>query len=117
MLWGEIGRFINECSIPLLAKDGGPLAVNHMEVRRADEMHTKNPLSYLVGRVSKKGEGLAGHHAEVTLGVGDEASGLDNMCREMFQGWAKRILWIGNPNPCNSFFRELVEAGDLLAPD
>lgn len=117
VLWGEIGRFLSTSAQPLLAKDGGPLIVNHMEVRCKSEMKSKNPLSYLVGRVSAKGEGLAGHHADVTLGIGDEASGLDNACREMFQGWAKRMLWIGNPNPCptNHFFFEAVRSSDLLA--
>lgn len=117
VLWGEIGRFISTSKQPLLAKDGGPLVVNHMEIRRKDEMSVKNPLSYLVGRVSAKGEGLAGHHADVTLGVGDEASGLDNTVREMMQGWAKRLLWIGNPNPCpaGQFFFELAKAGSLEA--
>ena len=73
VLWGEIGRFLTTSKQPLLAKDGGPLVVNHMEIRRKDEMHAKNPLNYLVGRVSAKGEGLAGHHADVTLAVADEA--------------------------------------------
>jgi hypothetical protein len=114
VLWGEIGRFLTTAAQPLLAKDGGPLVVNHMEIRRKDEMSSKNPLSYLVGRVSAKGEGLAGHHAEVTLGVGDEASGLSNEVRDMMQGWAKSLLWIGNPNPCLSFFYDLVEQGDLI---
>lgn len=117
VLWGEIGRFITTCKEPLLAKDGGPLIVNHMEIRRKEEMLVKNPLNYMVGRVSQKGEGLAGHHAEVTLCAGDEASGLDNKVREMAQGWARRCLWIGNPNPCTTFFFDLVKQGDLARPD
>jgi hypothetical protein len=117
VLWGEIGRFLTTSKYPLLAKDGGPLVVNHMEIRRKDEVETKNPLNYLVGRVSAKGEGLAGHHADVTLGVGDECSGLSNETRDMFLGWAKRLLWIGNPLPCppGHFFYEAVKSGDILA--
>lgn len=128
VLWGEISRFITTSAHPLLDKDGGPLTVNHMEIRRASEKDAKNPLNYLVGRVSAKGEGLAGHHAEETLGVGDEASGIADETYKMFQGWTdggynhaigksfKGKLFIGNPNPCNQFFYKNVKAGDLLAP-
>ncbi len=117
VLWAEIARFIRECRVPLLAKDGGPLVINHLEIRRKDEMAMKNPGSYLVGRVSKAGEGLAGHHAEYTLGVADEASGCSPVAYEMFQGWAKRMLVFGNPNPTppTHFFRKGCEAGDMLA--
>jgi hypothetical protein len=117
VLWGEIGRFLSTSRIPILAKDGGPLVVNHMEIRRKEEMESKNPLNYLVGRVSAKGEGLAGHHADVTLGFGDEATGLSNSVREMFQGWAKRLFWVSNPNPvpAGHFFYEAVKSGDILA--
>jgi hypothetical protein len=114
VMWGEIGRFISSSKVPLLAKHGGPLVVNHMEVRRADEADMKNPLSYLVGRVSEKGEGLAGHHAEYTMFIGDEASGLDDVSYEMAQGWAKRMYLFGNPNAeCANFWRTNIEAGDV----
>lgn len=118
VLWGEIGRFLTTSKHPLLAKDGGPLVVNHMEVRRKSEMDAKNPLNYLVGRVSAKGEGLAGHHADVTLAVADEASGVDDQAYSMFQGWAKRMLYIGNcnpPGPGCRFFYESVRGGEILA--
>ena len=125
VLWGEIGRFLVDCKVPLLVRDSGPLVVNHMEVRRASEVDAKNPLNYLVGRVSEKGEGLAGHHADWTLGIGDEASGIDDKVYEMFQGWAsgtpgrrgrglKRMLFIGNPNPTDNFFKKACKAGDLV---
>jgi hypothetical protein len=116
VLWAEITRFLTTCKYPLLAKHGGPLTVNHMEVRRASEKDAKNPINYLVGRVSAKGEGLAGHHAEDTLAVGDEASGVDENAYKMFQGWAKRMLFIGNPNNCSNFFQRGVELGDLIKP-
>lgn len=118
VLWGEIGRFISTAKHPLLVKRGGPLSMNHMEMRRASEMESKNPLNYLVGRVSAKGEGLAGHHADVTLAVADEASGMDDQVYSMFQGWAARLLLIGNPNPpgpgCRTFY-EAVKGGEILA--
>lgn len=117
VLWGEIGRYVATSKFPLLAKDKGPVTMNYLEIRRSDEMDAKNPLNYLRGRVSAKGEGLAGHHGEVTLFVADEASGVDDTAYKMAQGWAKRLLIFGNPNPCapTQFFRKGVEAGNLLA--
>jgi hypothetical protein len=35
----------------------------------------------------------------------------------MAQGWAKRMLFLGNPNPCDSFYRKMCDAGDLVRPD
>lgn len=125
VVWGEMSRFLTMqkeggfAAVPLLHKDGGPLVVNYMEVRRASESAAKNPLNYLAGRVSERGEGMAGHHADVTLLIGDEASGLVKKVREMGQGWAKAMLWIGNCNPESGqgFFKEEIAKGDLLASD
>ena len=112
VLWGEINRFINTSRLPLRTEDGGPLIVNHRDVTKVVN-GARCSISYLRGMVSAKGEGLAGHHAPYTLGVGDEASGLDDEVYKQFQGWAKRMLFIGNPNPCANFFFRGVEAGDL----
>ena len=113
VLWGEIDRFIRTCRYPMLAKDGGPLVYLHQEIRRVvngvEEMD-----SYLKGQVSKKGEGMAGHHAAHTLIIMDEASGVDEVVYEMAQGWAAHMLIIGNPNPCINFFKRGVFAGDLV---
>jgi len=89
--------------------------IQHRHLALPVEREAKNPLNYLVGRVSQKGEGLAGHHAEFTMFVGDEASGLDNEAYQAAQGWAKYMLIIGNPNPTRNFFYRAVTAGDLLA--
>jgi hypothetical protein len=112
VLWGEIGRWITSCRMPLISKDGGPLVVNHHEIRFVQESHAKHPMSYLVGQVSKEGEGMAGHHAAYTLLIGDESSGLKNEVKEQADGWAKRFLLFGNPNPCDNFFKKAVEAGN-----
>ena len=117
VLWGEIVRWINSSRVPLVnsreVKDA-PLIVNHRDVRKV--IHGRIcPISYLRGMVSERGEGLAGHHAPYTLFVGDESSGIDDTAYEQAQGWAKRMLFIGNPNPCENFFRKGVKAGDLLA--
>lgn len=118
VLWGEIGRFVTTSRHPLIySKENpdAPLTMQYMSIRRRGESESKNPLNYLVGRVSEKGEGLAGHHADVTLFVADEASGVDDKSYEMAQGWAKRMLIFGNPNPCGNFFFKGVKAGDLPA--
>jgi hypothetical protein len=119
VLWGEISRFIVTARRPLLYEGvhnpGGVLVLNYQELRRTEERAAKNPLNYLVGRVSQKGEGLAGHHAAFTMFVGDEASGLDNEAYKAAQGWAKHMLIFGNPNPCRNFFYDAVKGGDILA--
>ncbi len=115
VLWGEISRFLIHPTFSLLESDGGPLSMTHMRLVRSTEREVGNPYNYCVGMVYEDPEKMAGHHAEITLGIGDEASGLDDRCYEMFQGWAKSMLWIGNPNRCNNFFKKAVKAGDLLA--
>lgn len=114
VLWGEIGRFITTSAYPLLAKDGGPLIFNHREIRRAAVGgRDACKISYLIGQVSEKGEGMAGHHADYTLVAGDEASGIENLVYTQSATWAKRGLWIGNCNPTNNFFFEGVQGGDI----
>ncbi len=114
ILWGEIGRFIQSCRIPLLAKQGGPLIWNHRHLRKM--VNGKEcKISYLKGIVAERGEKMAGHHASHTLGVVDEASGVDNYVWSQMGTWADRRLAIGNCNPCDArhFFRVGVEGGDL----
>lgn len=120
VLWGEIGRFAATAKVRLIHESEdkpGPLVINYQEIRRSEERAAKNPLNYLAGRVSAKGEGLAGHHAEFTMLLVDEASGVDDIAYQMGQGWMKHFLAIGNPNPCNNFFRQGVKGGDLLAKE
>lgn len=113
VLWGEIGRFVQTCKYPLDHKKGGPLIINHHSIRKMVSGQM-DKISYLVGTVSEKGEGIAGHHARYTLVIGDEASGIDNEVKTQAERWAKRMLWIGNPNPCENFFRHGCKAGNLL---
>ncbi len=116
VLWGEMDRFVRTARYPLLRRDGGPLVYLDKEIRRVwGGIEEKD--SYVKGRVSKKGEGMAGHHAPWSLLVVDEASGVEEIAYEMGQGWAKRMLIFGNPNECapTHFFRRGVKAGDLLA--
>jgi hypothetical protein len=115
VLWGEIGRFIQSSRLPLQHKDGGPLVVNHRDIRKVAGGR-QCPVSYLRGMVSAKGEGLAGHHAPHTLLVVDEASGAEDEVYDRGGTWAKRMLILGNPYGCANFFYKGVKQGDLPAP-
>ena len=112
VLWGEISRFIKDAKYPLVDKDGGPFIFNHRDIRRASE--GIQGYSYLRGMVSEKGEGMAGHHADVAVGIIDEASGVDDLVYTQMDTWAKRKLIFGNTNPCENFFRKGIKAGDLM---
>jgi uncharacterized membrane protein YgcG len=120
VLWGEIRRFVQTAAFPLEAP-AGPLVVNHLHIRKVINGMVDG-LSYLVGRVSAKGEGMQGHHiSEVgdkiprTLWIADEASGVDDLGYKAADTWARRKLVIGNPYPCTNFFRTGVKGGDLYA--
>lgn len=122
VLWGEIRRLIDESKYNISAKDGGVLLTNHLHIRKIVDT-TKGRLcglSYILGRVSKKGEGLLGHHISErgdgiprTLFVVDEASGVEDEAYDKSDTWAKRKLIIGNPYPCNNFFYHAVTGGDI----
>lgn len=116
VLWSEIAKFVAMSKIPLTHNLGGPLVLTSHEIRHVSEIREMggNAGNYLKGRVSAKGEGMQGHHAEHTLFVCDEASGCDDTVYEMAATWFKRALIIGNPHPCQNFFFRGVEGGDLL---
>jgi hypothetical protein len=116
VLWGEIGKYLALAELPLLESRGGPLTVNALDIRFREEREVKKPVNYLIGCVSgETGEGLAGHHAAYSLFVADEASGLADTSYRMAQGWAKKMLIFGNPNPCENFFKRAVKGGDVAA--
>lgn len=122
VLWGEIRRFIQSSAIPLIHTKGGPLVVNHLHLRKLIP-GTKEicGVSYAIGRVAKKGEGMLGHHVTEdssvftddgiprTFFVADEASGVDDVTYDRSTTWADRKLIIGNPFPCTNFFYKKVE--------
>lgn len=130
VLWGEIKRFLGCAKYPLVSERGGPVIANHLHLKkrlknRASGLWDECPLSYCIGRVTRKGEGMLGHHvADVgdgvarTLFIGDEASGVEDEARSRAMTWAKRMLFIGNPYPPSlgcTFFKAGVQAGDLPA--
>lgn len=123
VLWGEIGRFIETARTdtpfgPLRSKDGGPLIVKHRELRklvRDQNRIVECKISYALGMVSEKGEGMAGHHAANTLLIIDEASGVDPEVLNRASSWAKRVLVVGNPyGGPTTWFYKVVKAGDVL---
>lgn len=125
VLWGEMKRFIQTSKYPL------PLNVREdMFMQFIRPNGTADPLSYLIGRVTRKGEGLLGHHVPQTekdrlpngemlprtLFVADEASGVDDESWEKTDTWAHRKLAIGNPYPTTNFFYKGVKRGSIKAP-
>ena len=131
VLWGEMGRFIQTSRVPLEVERGGPLICNHLHIRKMWNGQI-DKLSYILGRVAAKGEGLSGHHIAkehrddvFTLGIIDEASGVDKLIFEKIAEWAHRILIIGNPYDCANDFKWSVDGypdgndggGDYRDPD
>ena len=118
VLWGEMRRAIEEAVLKM------PLNVRedmYMQFIRPDG--TANPLSYLIGRVTRKGEGLLGHHIAEgedrvprTFFLADEASGVDDEAWEKVDTWAHRKLAIGNPYPTTNFFYKAVKRGNIPDP-
>lgn len=126
VLWGEIRRFINDCAFKLDSSQGGPLLVNHLHIRRVDPSNGQvDGLSYILGRMAARGEGMLGHHiAKIgdgiprTLCIIDEASGVEDKVYENVDTWAERKLIIGNCYPPiggNNFWKRGVKGGDIIA--
>jgi hypothetical protein len=117
VLWGEIGRFIQTSRLPLRVEDGGPLLVNHRELRKVYH-DARCDISYCIGMVSERGEGMAGHHAAHTYGIIDEATGTDDITYTQMGTWANRMLGFGNANftPPTHWFYKGVKEGDLVIP-
>lgn len=113
VFFGELGRFLTTAEIPLTRDRGGPLIVNHRDIKKVGSDGNVCPISYLRGMVSEKGEGMAGHHAAYTLFVVDEASGVEDVVFERASTWAKKTLVIGNPYGSGGWFYRADERGDI----
>ncbi len=118
VLWGEMRRFINTSAVKL------PIQYNHMRCRQLKDDGTPVPNAELVGQVSNTQEGLLGRHSTEsfkasqdltprTLVIFDEASGINDATYNGTQTWAHRKLIIGNPFPCENFFKRGVNGGDV----
>lgn len=137
VLWGEIRRFIQTAKYPLTSTSGGPILVNDLLLRKIYKGEVDG-ISYLIGRVAAKGEGMLGHHCFPNLNdfmygmnlphsllLTDEASGVDDETFEKGDTWAKRKLIIGNPYQCTNYFYRGIKGvpgtkergGDLPRPD
>lgn len=127
VLWSELAGFAINArvldttgqmrQVPLIDREGGFLNLGSMELRLSVERTetATNCKNYVRGMVAAKGESISGHHADYTLLIGDEASGLEDSIHSYAQGWAKRFLYIGNPNPSGNFYEKAVEDGDVVA--
>jgi len=109
VLWGEIRRFLQTSKYKL------PIVINHLHLKKTYKGEVDG-LSYVIGRVAARGEGLSGHHiarreysSPHTLAVIDEASGVDPVSYEKMIEWAHRRLIIGNPYQCDNFFKYAVK--------
>jgi hypothetical protein len=118
VLWGEIRRFIQTAKGPL------PIKENHLKLRQVTGKGKVVPNAELVGQVSNTQEGLLGRHSTSgflpvqndvprTLVIFDEASGVDDQTYQSTQTWAHRKLIIGNPFPCDNFFKRGCKGGDI----
>jgi hypothetical protein len=123
VLWGEIGAFINSCNVALDARRGGPLIINHQEIKRYRNGE-KDPKSYVIGMVASEDTiaAMGGHHVAATgdgvprtLFIADEASSVPDTYYEKAITWADRVLVIGNCWPCQNFFKRAVKDGDQKA--
>lgn len=123
VLWGEIGRFVQTCKYKLDAKYGGPLLVNHQDIRKVVNGE-KCPISYMTGLVAGADSmaAMQGHHVARTgdgipraLFMSDESSSVPDDYHKMASTWMDRALIFGNTWECSNFFYRGVKAGDLYS--
>lgn len=135
VLWGEISRFVQTCRYPLDARSGGPLILNHQDIRRVYKGE-RCPISYMVGMVASEDSmaAMQGHHvtprtlAEANDGIpraafaADESSSVPQSYFEMVETWAQSSLIFGNCWHCENKFKWSVKGrpgtddrgGDIL---
>lgn len=118
VLWGEINHRVQTARLPLDAKRGGNLLVNHQNVRKLLRDGRPCPISYMTGMVASEQTEAAmqGHHVAKTgdgiprtLFVADECSSVPDNYWRLAGGWANRMLAIGNTWPCDNFFKHAVK--------
>ena len=118
VLWGEIKTFISTCAKNLDHRYGGPLLINHREIKWVNPDGSICDKSYLKGMVASADTlaSMQGHHiAEIgdeiprTLFIGDECSNLPNEYKPMVDSWAHRHLYIGNTWECMNFWKWAIK--------
>lgn len=109
VLWGEIRHLINTSAVDM------PLQYNHLKIRQLTDGELEGK-GELVGQVCREDEALLGRHLPNdiprTLVCFDEASAIRSGVYETSLTWAHRVLVIGNPFPCENFFKKAVKEGD-----
>lgn len=117
VLWGEISNFVQSSDYPLDVEHGGNLIVNQREIRKVVD-GVECPKSYIIGKVASadKIAAMQGHHiaqtgdgVPKTLFVPDECSSVPHAYYLMARTWFNRMLAIGNPWPCENFFKHAVD--------
>ncbi len=122
VLWGEAGRFIDSCKYPLNYRQGGPLIVNHQELKKMVNGE-QCKISYAMGMVASDDNiaKMQGHHANPadvklandgiprTLFMSDESSSVKTAFYTMASTWFKRAYIFGNTWPCENFFKWAVK--------
>ncbi len=117
VLWGEMGQFIQSSKVALDVQQGGSLIVNDRDIYKVVNSK-KDKLSYIIGRVASpdKIAAMSGHHIAQTgdgiprtLFVPDECSSIPQAYYTMAIAWFNRMLAIGNPWPCDNFFKYAVK--------
>jgi hypothetical protein len=117
VLWGEIGQFIASSRYPLDYRKGGPLIINHQDVRLIRDGR-KCSKSYMLGMVANPDTiaAMQGHHianpgdgVPRTLFACDESSSVPNDYYQKADTWADRKYIFGNTWPCDNFFKWAVE--------
>lgn len=125
VLWGEIGQFISMSKYSLDYKKGGPLVINHQDIKRWHN-GARCPKSYLTGMVASADSiaAMQGHHiANIgdgvprTLFMSDESSSVPDAYYTMAKTWFNRAFIFGNTWDCQNFWKRNVEAGDLYSED
>lgn len=114
VLWGEMRQRIMDSKVPL------GLDVKHLYCSRLLPDGKVDPMSYILGHVTKTVENFQGHHLDHDkpriLCLFDEASGVGDEFYEAAQSWAHRILAIGNPLNVTNFFYRVCKRGDVADP-
>lgn len=123
VLWGEMNWFIQNAKHPLDAALGGPLIIGKEEIRKTYN-GIEVPKTYIIQMVANDQSiaKMGGHHAAPkipdgiphSLFVADEASSVATEYYKVAIPWANRVLVFGNTWPAQNFFREAVDAGDVL---
>lgn len=111
ILWSEIRERINTSRIKF------PFKLGTLSIKWVNEDGEEDPLSYIIGHVTKSVENFQGHHLDHdkprVLCVFDEASGVGDEFDEAADSWAHRKLVIGNPLNCLNFFYRACKKGDI----